>query len=105
MSKGYVGSAVQEFLEADGIRQEVEEIAQKRVLAWQLRQAMRKSGINKMRLAELMGTSRTQVDRLLDPGNTRVQLDTLQRAARAVNGRLSVELLERSSRSALRRGD
>jgi len=96
---------VQEFLEADGIRQEVEEIAQKRVLAWQLRQAMRKSGINKMRLAELMGTSRTQVDRLLDPGNTRVQLDTLQRAARAVNGRLSVELLERSSRSALRRGD
>lgn len=96
---------MQEFLEADGIRQEVEEIAQKRVLAWQLRQAMRKSGINKMRLAELMGTSRTQVDRLLDPGNTRVQLDTLQRAARAVNGRLSVELLERSSRSALRRGD
>jgi len=69
-------------------------LAQNRVIAWQLAQAMRRRGIHKVHMAERMGTSRSQVDRLLDPTNNKVQLDTLQRAARAVGATLRLELVE-----------
>lgn len=75
-------------------------IAQKRVIAWQFQEAMKRNGINKVVLARLMGTSRTQVDRLLDPENTRVQLDTLHRAAHALGGTLKLELVDRTRESA-----
>lgn len=81
------------FLDEAGIRQEVDDVAQKRVLAWQIAETMKAAGIRKARLAELMGTSRAQIDRLLDPTNNRVQLDTLQRAARALGKKLKVELV------------
>jgi transcriptional regulator with XRE-family HTH domain len=63
------------------------------VFACRIQQAMVASGITQSELAERMHTSRTQVARLLDPDNTTVQLDTLQRAARAVGRVLKLELV------------
>jgi hypothetical protein len=93
MTNPHIGSSFESFLEEEGIRDEVELLAQKRVLAWQLAQAMEQGGISKVAMAERMRTSRTQVDRLLDPDNNKVQLDTLQRAARAVGRTLRFELV------------
>jgi len=88
-----IGRSFEEFLEEEGIREEVEALAQKRVLAWQIEQAMKERGITKVDMASRMSTSRTQVNRLLDPNNDKVQLDTLHRAARAVGRHLKVELV------------
>lgn len=93
MTNPRVGSSFDTFLEEEGIRDEIEVLAQKRVIAWQIEQAMKETGINKVEMAERMHTSRTQVDRLLDPDNNKVQLDTLQRAAQAVGRTLKLELL------------
>ncbi|MBX6363922.1 MAG: XRE family transcriptional regulator [Gemmatimonadetes bacterium] len=94
MSNPRIGSSFEDFLEAEGIREEAEDLAQKRVIAWQIEEAMKRRGITKVEMARRMRTSRTQVDRLLDPTNNKVQLDTLQRAAHAVGARLKLELLE-----------
>jgi antitoxin HicB len=64
----------------------------KTVLAWQIQEAMAAQGLSKTAMAKRMNTSRTQLDRLLDPGNTNVQLETLQRAAAAVGRKLHFEL-------------
>lgn len=93
MNNPRIGSSFDSFLEEAGIRDEVERIAQKRVLAWQLRQEMERQGVSKSEMAKRMDTSRTQVDRLLDPGNDRVQLDTLVKAAHAVGRELKLELV------------
>jgi predicted XRE-type DNA-binding protein len=93
MTNPRIGSSFESFLEEEGLRDEVELLAQKRVLAWQIEQAMKANGISKVGMAERMHTSRTQVDRLLDPNNNKVQLDTLQRAARAVGRTLKVALV------------
>lgn len=93
MKNPHIGSSLDDFLEEEGIRDEVDVLAQKRVIAWQIEQEMQSSGITKVALAERMQTSRTQVDRLLDPHNNKIQLDTLQRAAKAVGRTLKLELL------------
>lgn len=93
MSNPRIGSSLESFLEEDGLREETQDLAQKRVIAWQIEEAMKKSGIKKVELAARMNTSRTQVDRLLDPANNKVQLETLQRAARAVGRTLKGELV------------
>ena len=93
MKNPRTGSSFDSFLEEEGIREEVDVLAQKRVLAWQIEQAMKENGITKVEMAERMHTSRTQVDRLLDPDNDKVQLDTIQRAARAVGRTLKLELV------------
>jgi len=92
MNNPRIGSSFESFLEEDGIREEVQDLAQKRVLAWQIQEAMTHTGIKKVEMAQRMHTSRTQVERLLDPTNNKVQLDTLQRAARAVGRTLKLEL-------------
>lgn len=92
MSNPRIGSSFESFLEEEGIRDEVEGLAQKRVIAWQIERAMKETGISKVEMAQRMHTSRTQVDRLLDPDNNKVQLDTLQRAAQAVGRTLKIEL-------------
>lgn len=91
MSK-HIGSSFDDFLKEDGIYEEAHSIAIKRVLAWQIAQAMKEQHITKSKMAERMQTSRTQVERLLDPENNSVQLDTIQRAARVVGRRLVIEL-------------
>ena len=68
-------------------------IALKEVIAWQVQQAMRKKKINKMEMARRMNTSRAALDRLLDPHNTSVTLQTLCRAAQAIGRDLRIELV------------
>ncbi len=92
MANPHIGSTFDGFLEAEGVREEVNAMAIKRVLAWQLEQSRLAQGISKSELARKMQTSRTQVDRLLDPANAQVQLDTLQRAAKALGRTLVIDL-------------
>jgi antitoxin HicB len=91
MSK-YTGSDFDEFLKDEGILEEVAARAHKRLLALQLSDAMKASNTSKAQLAERLQTSRSQVDRLLDPDNTAVTLESLERLAQAVGKQLRVEL-------------
>ena len=88
------GSSFDSFLEEEGILDEVETAAIKRVIAWQLAEAMKAGKISKKTMAERMGTSRSQLDRLLDPENSAVHLETIARAARAVGKRLRFEMVD-----------
>jgi antitoxin HicB len=88
----YTGSDFDEFLREEGILEEVTARAHKRLLALQLDEAMEQSRITKTQLAEKLQTSRSQLDRLLDPDNTAVTLDSLERLAQAVGRQLRVEL-------------
>ena len=87
------GSSLEDFLKEEGIYEEVTAHAIKRVLAWQIEKAMKDQGITKVAMAKRMKTSRAQLDRLLDPNNDKVQLDTVQRAAIAVGRRLQLDLV------------
>ena len=87
------GSTFESFLEEQGLREEVTAIAMKRVVAWQIAEAMRRSGITKVAMAARMRTSRSLLDRLLDAEDTGLTLDTLSRAASALNMRIKLELL------------
>jgi len=87
-----IGSSFESFLEEEGILEECTAAAVKRVLARQVEQAMRERGLTKSAMAKAMRTSRPALDRLLDPDNPSVTLDTLQRAATAVGRKLRLEL-------------
>jgi antitoxin HicB len=91
--KGRIGSSFDDFLKEDGIHAEVTARAIKRVIARQLDALMADEGITKAELAKRMKTSRTQLDRLLDPENESVTLGTLTRAAEAVGRQLRMELI------------
>jgi len=91
-SNRHIGSAFDEFLQEEGLYADVAAHAIKRVLAWQIEQAMQAQGLTKVAMAKRMKTSRAQLDRLLDPANDKVQLDTMQRAAAAVGRKLLLEL-------------
>ena len=91
-SKGRIGSSFDDYLAEEGILEEVEDLALKEIIADQLVYAMKKAGITKTAMAQRMGTSRRQLDRLLDPRNRSVTLLTLRRAASAVGRTLRVEL-------------
>jgi antitoxin HicB len=82
-----------EFLDAQGLRAETEAVAIKRVLAWQIEQAMKAEGITKTEMAQRMKTDRRQLDRLLDPDNQSLTLSTLQRTAIALGRQLKIELV------------
>ena len=86
----HTGSGFDAFLEEEGLRDDVEAVALKRVLIWHLEQQMQAQRLTKTALAARLGTSRTQLGRLLDPENASVQLDTMARAARAVGLRLKI---------------
>jgi antitoxin HicB len=88
------GSTFDSFLEQEGIREEVEAVAIKRVLAWQLEQAMQEQQKTKQAMAKQLHTSRSQLDRLLDPQNVSVTLDTITRAARALGKRVIVRVAD-----------
>ena len=87
------GSTFESWLEAEGIREEVTTGAVKAVIALQIAEAMKSRGITKVSMAKQMHTSRAQLDRLLDPGNSSVTLETLQRAAKIVGRELRLELV------------
>ena len=92
MSKKNRGSSIDDFLKAEGIFEEAQAEAIKEVVAWQLAEAMKKQKISKNKMATLLRTSRTQVDRLLDPKND-ITLGSLQRAAAMVGRRVLIELV------------
>ena len=91
MSKQHMGSSIDDFLKEEGIFEEAQVQAVKEVVAWQLAEAMKKKNISKNKMATLLKTSRTQVDRILDPKND-ITLGSLQRAAAMVGRRLTITL-------------
>jgi antitoxin HicB len=93
-SPEHTGSTFDNFLEEEGIREEVEAVAVKRVLAWQLAEAMRKKRKTKQALAKELRTSRSQLNRLLDPQNAAVSLDTITRAARALGKKVIIRIAD-----------
>jgi len=91
------GSSFDRFLDADGIRGEAEAVAVKRILAWQLKNAMRKQQKTKQSMARTLHTSRSQLDRLLDPHNVSISLDTITRVARVLGKRVVVRITDASA--------
>jgi len=91
MTNPHVGSDFDEFLDEDGIREEVTAAALKRVIAWQLEQAMQTKQITKTDMAARMRTSRAAVNRLLNEDDTSVTLATLARASLALGLPLKIE--------------
>jgi predicted XRE-type DNA-binding protein len=91
MSK-HIGSSLDDFLKEEGIYEETQALAIKEVVVWQLTEAMKKQSLSKTRLAAMLKTSRSQVDRLLDPTRD-VTLSTLQRAAALVGRKVQIELV------------
>jgi antitoxin HicB len=92
MSRKHMGSSIDDFLKEEGIFEETQAQAVKEVIAWQLAEAMKRQKISKNKMAVLLKTSRTQVDRLLDPKND-ITLSSLQRAAAIVGRRVSIDLV------------
>ena len=86
-------TALDDFLQGEGKRDEFEAVAIKEVLAWQIEKAMKTNKISRSGLAQRMKTSRSQIGRLLDPKDGNVTLTTLQRAANIVGRRLRLELV------------
>ena len=87
------GPNLDSFLEQEGVLAEFQARAIKEVIAWQLADAMKERKLSKNRLATMMHTSRTQVDRVLDPKDGNVTIETLQRAAAVVGRRVQLELV------------
>ena len=87
----HIGSSFESFLDEEGILEECTATAIKRVLARRIEHAMQERGLTKSAMAKAMRTSRPQLDRLLDPANPSVTLDTLQRTAAAVGRKLRLE--------------
>lgn len=90
----YIGSSLDDLLEEDGVLAEVNAVALKRVLAWQVLQEMKKRGLSKSQMAVAMGTSRPSLERLLDPNNISITLKTMERAAAILGKRLRIELVD-----------
>jgi antitoxin HicB len=92
MTKQNRGSSLDDFLKEEGTYEQDQTLAIKEVVVWQLTDAMQEMSLSKTRLAALLGTSRSQVDRLLDPTRD-VMLSTLQRAAAFVGRKVQIELV------------
>lgn len=90
---GKTGQLFEDFLREQGTYEDTTERAIKRVIAFQLAEAMKKNGISKVAMAEHLKTSRSQLDRLLDPNNGNVTLGTLARAAEIVGRSIKLELV------------
>jgi antitoxin HicB len=89
----FIGSTLDSFLAEEGVLGEFKAKAIKEVIAWQLKQAMDERHLSKRGMAKLMHTSRTQLDRLLDPEDGNVTIETLQRAANIVGRTIQLELV------------
>ena len=92
MSKEHMGSSLDDFLKQEGDFDEAQAQAIKEVVAWQLAAAMKEQNLSKNKMAALLKTSRTQVNRLLDPEHD-ITLSSLQRAAAIVGRRVTIELV------------
>jgi hypothetical protein len=90
---GRIGSSFDDYLKNEGVYEEFSAVAIKRVLAWQLKEAMKKDGVSKNEMAKRMQTSRSQLDRILDPDNDKIQLDTVFKAAQVLGRDVKLELV------------
>lgn len=90
----YIGSSLDDLLEEEGTLTEIESIATKRLLAWQVKQVMEEKKLTKTAMVKEMKTSRSSLDRLLDPNNPSVTLDTIERAAKVIGKRVRFELVD-----------
>ena len=90
--KSHIGSSFDDYLNEEGSADQVNAIAIKRVLAWQIQQAMEKALMSKNQMAKAMHTSRSQLDRILDPENLSIQLDTVFKAANVLGRKIKIEL-------------
>lgn len=88
-----IGSDFDDFLIENGLIEDTTAVAVKRVIAWQIEQAMQTTGVSKTALAKRMHTSRTVVDRMLDATDTGLTLETMTRAATALGFRVKVDLV------------
>ena len=88
-----IGSSLDDFLKDEGVLEETRAIALKETIAWQIEQAMKREGLTKIEMARRMRTSRSALDRLLDPTSESVTLQTLCRAAHAIGRDLRIELV------------
>ena len=93
MTNKHIGSSFDDFLEEEGLLEECTETSIKRVLAWQLEQEMKEKKMTKTALAKKMKTSRASLDRLLDPSNESVTLQTMKKAASVLGRKLKLELV------------
>ena len=93
MKNKYIGSDFGDFLKEDGIYEETNDIAIKRVIAYQLEQEMKVQNITKTKMAEMMNTSRAVVNRLLNPDNSSLTLSTLESATHALGKRLNISII------------
>jgi antitoxin HicB len=92
MTRSRIGSSLNDFLKEEGVFEEFQATAIKELVAWQLAEAMAASSMSKSKMAKMLGTSRSQVDRLLDP-TFDVTLSSLQRAAELVGRKVHIELV------------
>lgn len=88
----HIGSNFDDFLAEEGLIEESTAVATKRVIAWQISEAMKARSLTKKAMAERMNTSRSQLDRVLDENDTALTLETLSRAASVLGYRVRVEL-------------
>ena len=93
MENKHIGSGIDDLLREEGVLEEMQAKAVKEVIAYQLAAAMKDQNLSKRKVAAMMHTSRSQVDRVLDPLDGNVTLETLQRAAAIVGRREQVELV------------
>jgi hypothetical protein len=90
----HIGSDFDDFLKEEGILEEAQAVAAKRVIAFQIKKAMKEKNISKSRMTMRMRIkNRTQLNRLLDPSNTSVTLSTLEKAANAIGKRLQIQFV------------
>jgi predicted XRE-type DNA-binding protein len=89
----YIGSTFDDFLEEEGIKDEVENGSIKKIIAFQLQETIKNEKLTKTELAKKLETSRVAVDRLLDPYNESVTLFTLKKAASIVGKKIKIELI------------
>ncbi|MBS3920385.1 MAG: XRE family transcriptional regulator [Deltaproteobacteria bacterium] len=92
MKNKHLGSSFDDFLEEEGLRAETEAAAIKRVITYQIEMEMKRAKLTKSAMAEKMHTSRSALDRLLDPANVSITLQTLERAALALGKNLKIKL-------------
>jgi predicted XRE-type DNA-binding protein len=90
----HIGSSFDNFLGEENLLVEANEIAIKRVIAWQLQREIESKHMTKTDVAKAMDTSRAAVDRLLDPNNTSVTLNTLSKAAKVIGKKIEIALVE-----------
>jgi predicted XRE-type DNA-binding protein len=89
----HIGSDFDDFLAEEGLLEEAETVAVKRVLAFQIREMMESQSLSKAEMARRMRTSRAALERLLDPENRSVTLNTMDKAARSLGKRLRLTLM------------